>query len=88
MKVVVLYRPNSEHSRRVEEFAHDLTKTHGESKIELMSLDTRDGVSTASLYDIVQYPAILALANDGRLLKNWQGEALPLMNEVAYYAVA
>lgn len=86
MKVLLLYRPNSEHSRTVEEFARDFSRNHVDSRIELVSIDTRDGVSTATLYDIMQYPAILALTNDGQLLKEWQGETLPLMNEVAYYS--
>lgn len=85
MKVLFLYRPNSEHARTVEDFARDFSRSHGDARIELVSVDTRDGVSTATLYDIVQYPALLALTNDGQLLKEWQGEALPLMNELAYY---
>ena len=86
MKVVVLYRPNSEHARKVEEFVHNLERTHGTRRVELVSLDTRDGSSTASLYDVVQYPAILALRDDGQILREWEGDMLPLTNEVAYYA--
>ena len=39
----------------------------------------------ASLYDIMNYPAILALRDDGSILKTWEGDELPLMDEVAYY---
>lgn len=88
MKVVVLYRPNSEHARVVEEFAHELERRSRANKIELVNIDTRDGSATASLYDVMQYPAILALQNDGRLLKEWEGSTMPLMNEVSYYASA
>lgn len=84
MKVVVLYRPNSDHSRIVEDFASDLSRRY-DARIDLISLDTRDGSSTASLYDIIEYPAVLALTNDGQLIKDWQGTNLPLMNEVSYY---
>lgn len=55
-------------------------------KLELVSLNTRDGAATASLYDVMSYPAILALNNDGSVLNLWQGVPLPLMNEVAGYA--
>ena len=85
MKVVVLYRPNSEHARRVEEFVEELTRRNHDSKVELVSLNTRDGSATASLYDVMQYPAILALRNDGQLLKEWEGSTMPLLNEVSYY---
>lgn len=88
MKVVVLYRPNSAHSRRVEDFARDFTHSHVNRKLELVSLNTRDGASTATLYDVMQYPAVLALKDDGQVLKEWEGDMLPLMNEVAYYASA
>lgn len=39
----------------------------------------------ASLYDVTRYPAVLATREDGELLYLWQGEQLPLMNEVAAY---
>lgn len=55
-------------------------------KVEMVSLNTRDGAATATLYDIVAYPAILVLANDGSVLSMWQGMPLPLMTEVAGYA--
>jgi 3-deoxy-D-manno-octulosonic acid (KDO) 8-phosphate synthase len=51
-----------------------------------MSIDTREGSATATLYDVVQYPAILVLQTDGYVQKIWQGEQLPLMDEVASYA--
>lgn len=84
MKVVVLYRPTSEHARRVEEFVHSLEK-QGAGKVELVSVDTRDGSSTASLYDVMSYPTVLALQNDGQLIKDWGGNTMPLVNEVSYY---
>ena len=86
MKVVILYRPNSEHTRSVEEFVHDFQKGHPERRVELISLDTPGGSHLAEVYDAVDYPAILAMSNDGQLLKMWQGQQFPLMNELAYYA--
>lgn len=85
MKVVILYRPNSEHGRQVETFIHDYQERHEEGRLEILNVDSREGDATASLYDIMQYPAVLALRNDGSVLKTWEGEALPLMDEVAYY---
>ena len=86
MKVVVLYRPNSDHSRKVEDFASDFSRVYRDKRLELVSLDTRDGASTATLYDVMQYPAVLALANDGHVLQEWEGEMLPRTSEVAYFA--
>lgn len=82
----MLYRPNSEHARRVEDFVRDFNRNYVNYKLELQDLNTRDGAATASLYDVMRYPAVLALTNDGQLLKEWEGESLPLLSEVSYYA--
>lgn len=86
--MLVIYRPNSEHGRLVEEFIHEFQRRYGDSRLEILNIDTRDGSATASLYDVVQYPAILILQNDGYLQKSWEGNDLPLMNEVFAYANA
>lgn len=41
----------------------------------------------AGLYDIVDYPAFLVTADDGVLVRLWQGQQLPLIDEVASYFV-
>ena len=87
MKVLILYRPNSEHATLVETFVRDFQHQHDfGNKVELVSVDTRDGASTAALYDIWNFPSILAIGEGGRVMNVWQGEPLPLMDEVAGYA--
>lgn len=88
MRVVILYQSNSEHERKVLEFAHDYQSAQLDRKVDLIDLNTRDGAAMALLYDVVQYPAILAVTDDGKMLQLWQGDQLPLMNEVAYYQTA
>lgn len=84
MKVVVLYRPQSEHSRIVEDFLRDFDRRYSrEVAIETVDLNTREGSSMASLYDIVQYPGILVVNSFGSVIHSWQGVELPLMSEVA-----
>jgi hypothetical protein len=85
MKLCILYHPRSEYARKVEEFAHDF-KHRNSTDVQLVSLETREGSATASLYDIVRYPAVLALKENGELVKHWEGAELPLMAEVASYA--
>ena len=84
MKVVILYRPNSEHRRQVEEFVHDFEQGHANRRVNLVDVDTKEGAVQAELYDIVQYPTVLALSDDAQLLKGWQGK-FPLIDELAYY---
>jgi len=86
MKVVVLYRANSEHGRAVEEYVREFERRTGK-QLDLQELDTKEGSRVAELYDVTQYPAILAVADDGQLQKSWMGEQLPLINEVAGYVV-
>ena len=87
MKVLILYRPNSEHARDVETFVGDFQRQHDlGKKLELVSVNTRDGAATANLYEVFAYPTIMAVADDGRLLNMWQGQPLPLMDEVAGYS--
>ncbi len=85
MRIIALYRPNAEFARTVEEYAHDFERQRGKA-IELTSLDTAEGSDMARLYDITQYPALIALRDDGQLLRTWQGPQFPLMDEVAGYA--
>lgn len=87
MKLLILYRPHSEHASDIEEFVREFSRRfESGKKIELMSMDTREGVAEASLYDIFNFPTILALADNGSVLNSWAGMPLPLMNDVAGYA--
>lgn len=83
--MVILYRPKAEHSTEVETYLRDYKAKRGETKAELMDVDSREGSALAEVYDIVQYPAVLAINNDGNLAQAWQGEMLPLMDDVAFY---
>jgi len=85
MKVLILYRPNSEHGRLIEEFIHEYQNRNQTDHLEVLSLDTREGSATAALYDVMQYPAILVVQTDGYVQKIWQGDSLPRMDEVASY---
>ncbi len=85
MKLLIIYRPNSEHGRTIEEFIREYQSRHQVEHLEILNIDTREGIATATLYDVVQYPAILVLRTDGYVQKIWQGAQLPLMDEVASY---
>ena len=86
MKIVILYHPQSDHSRIIEEYVHDFAKRNPEVSLEAMSVDTRDGANMATTYDVVSYPTMIAVRENGELTQAWPGLPLPLMNEVAYFA--
>ncbi len=79
-----MYHPNSEFARPVEQYVADFERSQG-GTIELISLETREGAEMARLHDIVRYPAVLAIQQNGALASEWQGDKLPLMSEVASY---
>ncbi len=85
MRIVVVYKDVSDHSREVREYVDDFEKQTG---LEIEQKNPDDGRNQFFLraYDIVEYPTILAIADDGRLLQIWRGRPLPLFDEVAYYA--
>lgn len=87
MKAIFLYHPKSAEARIVEEFANDFSRRNSKA-IELLSLETREGASMATMYDIVQYPTLMVLSGDGQLQKAWVGGTMPMMDEVSAYLVA
>lgn len=87
MRVAVLYQSNTEHERSIIEFEREYERRTGRS-LDLYDMNSRDGWSMASLYDIVAYPTIIALADDGSMLHMWDPQVIPLINEVTYYAPA
>lgn len=84
MRVFIAYKPNSEHAREVAEYLRDFERQTG-ATLEEIDPDTREGDHICRLYDIVQYPTIVATDDDGALQTMWQGMPLPLMDEVSYY---
>ena len=81
MKLLILYHDKSDHALSTESYAKDIERFGG-LKPELISLETVEGDHNARLYDITQYPAIVAIKNDGQMSGLWQGLPLPLINEV------
>ncbi len=83
MVLVALYRKNSEHERPVYEFLEMLRRRYPGKAIVELDLNTRDGAAEASLYGVVRYPALLVRSLDGHIQGLWEGEPLPLIDEVA-----
>ncbi len=88
MKAVILYHPNQEFAGLAEDFKKDYERQHPAQKIELLSLETAAGADMAQLYDVVRYPALLVIAEDGGLQKFWQDQPWPLHDEIASYLSA
>lgn len=86
MRVVVIARENTDYARAVSTFVSDFLRQTGRT-IEVLNPDSPDGDSFCRTYDIVEYPSIVALSNDGQMQNTWSGAMLPTISEVSYYAV-
>ena len=82
MKLSIFYRQNTEQERPVIEFKEMMRRRHPSVEVHDVDLDSREGVSVASLYGITRYPAILVTAIDGSMQGLWEGIPLPLIDEV------
>ena len=85
MKAVVIYKSESDHARTVEDYLRDFLRRTGK-ELETLNPDTPDGAHTCRTYDIVEYPTVIALADDGILQNSWRGLPLPTISELSYYA--
>lgn len=83
--ITILYRPGSEHERQVQEFQSELARN--QVIVRLVNVDSREGSTLAQLYDVMEYPAIVAHEDDGRVIDTWAGK-FPQVSELSYYAHA
>ena len=84
MRVVCIYRDNQDYTRSVDEWIENIRRQTGH-EVETMDPDTNTGFCEA--YDVVEYPTILALDDQGAVRASWRGKTLPLINEVLFYMV-
>lgn len=85
MKVVVVYRRDSDHGREVADYLRDFTHQTGR-ELDVLDPDTKEGIDFCRVYDIVEYPTLVATSDDGQLQNSWRGRPLPTISEVSYYA--
>lgn len=84
MGVLVIYKQASEHRRDVESFMVDFERqTH--LFLETIDPESRSGADICRLYDVVEYPTLVAVAGDGQMRNMWRGLPLPTIDEVSYY---
>mgnify|MGYP001438326356 CR=1 FL=1 len=85
MKVVIVFKPESEHARAVSDFLHEFHRQTGR-ELEMVNPETKEGDAFCRTYDVVEYPTMLALGDDGVMQQTWRGLPLPTISEVSYYA--
>lgn len=66
-------------------FVNDFARQTGK-QLEVMEPESKEAESLVRTYDIVEYPTIIALSDDGQMQNMWRGTRLPTIGEVSYYA--
>lgn len=85
MRVMVFYKTESDYAREVIDFLRDLKRQTG-YELDEVDPDSMEGTELARVYDIVEYPTIVAIDAEGVMQSMWRGLPLPTISEVGYYA--
>lgn len=80
----MVYKKESDYARAVTDWMRDFLRQTGKPIYEV-DPETRSGEMFARTYDIVEYPTLIALDNDGMVQNVWRGTMLPTISEVSYY---
>lgn len=80
----MFYRPSSEHERRALDYLRDFAAQTGK-KLPTMDPDSREGIELCRLYDVMQFPTIIATDNEGHVQNVWPPDRLPTYSELSYY---
>lgn len=86
MRLVIVWKEETDYAREVIDWMREFEHREGSGKIESINPETYKGESFVAAHDILQYPAIVVLDSDGRVLQEWKGTPLPQLDEVAYLA--
>lgn len=84
MKVVIIYKNESDHARSVLDFLRDFERQTGRT-IETLDPETTSGELFCRAYDIVEYPTVIAISDNSAMQNMWRGLPLPTISEVSYY---
>lgn len=84
MRVVVLYKTETDYARQVTDFLYEFKRITGRD-IDTMDPESSEGISFCGAYDILQFPTVVALSDDGHMQNQWSGLPLPTISEVSYY---
>lgn len=84
MKVVVIYKDNTDYAREVTDYLRDFKQQTGHD-LEILDPESPDGVDFCRTYDILRFPSLIAISDEGQMQNIWQGTPLPTISEVSYY---
>jgi hypothetical protein len=84
MRVVVMYKQQMDYTRQVDDYLFDFKRQTGHD-LETLDPETGEGISFSGTYDILEFPTLIAISDDGHVQNIWKGLPLPTISEVSYY---
>jgi hypothetical protein len=84
VRTIIVYKDETDYARTVTDYLRDFKRQTGHD-IETLNPDTADGADFCRTYDIVEYPSVIAMSDDGHMQNLWRGLPLPTISEVSYY---
>jgi len=84
MRVVVVYKQQTDYTRSVDEYLVEFKRRTGHD-IEVIDPETIPGISFCEAYGIMEYPTVIAISDAGQMQNLWRGLPLPTMSEVSFY---
>lgn len=85
MKLIMVTKDATDYAREVTDFMRDFEAQTGR-QIETLDPESPSGIDFITSYGIVQYPTLVAIADDNTMQNMWVGTPLPTVMEVSYYA--
>ena len=84
MRVVVVYKEETDYARQVIDYLRDFEHQTGHA-LEVLDPESAAGVEFCRTYDIMELPTMIALSDEGQMQNTWVGLSLPTISEVSYY---
>lgn len=84
MRIICIYRDNQDYTRTVDEWLENFRRQTGR-EIETMNPD--ENPNFCETYDILEFPTIIALGEQGDVRASWSGRDMPLIDEVLFYVI-
>jgi hypothetical protein len=84
MRVVVLYKEQTDYARQVIDYIADFKRQTGHD-LETMDPESPAGIDFTQTYDIMELPMLIAISDEGVMQNTWAGLPLPTISEVSYY---
>ena len=88
MKTTIYSREGRDYSRSVTEFVEMYGRKYPGQSIDVKNPDSREAAALMSMLGVDRYPAIVVTRDNEAVVQMWQGDPLPLHDEVAAYALS